>query len=97
MKARMLFTMLLSLTARISAASDSSPFYRNQFVITEREACARGAALAEDSSPFYRNQFVRTRAEDCAAAATRDAAARRSSKTGQHCRDAAPVAANPVS
>ncbi len=84
MKTRILLTMLLSLAAQIASASDTSPFYRNQFVVTEREACEKGAALAVDVSSFYKNQFVTTRAEACAAARRKEAAARSSGEADQH-------------
>ncbi|MFL5302079.1 MAG: hypothetical protein ACJ79R_17225 [Anaeromyxobacteraceae bacterium] len=77
MKTRMLIATLLSLTALEASASDTSPFYRNQFVVTEHDACATRAPLAVEVSPFYKNQFVITRAEACAVAATREGAAAR--------------------
>ena len=97
MKTRMLLTMLLSLSAQTASANEASPFYRNRFVVTERESCEKGTALAADVSPFYKNQFVTTRAEACAAARTKEAAAGRSSETGLHSRDAAPASAQPAS
>jgi hypothetical protein len=72
MKTRMLIATLLSLTALGAFASDTSPFYRNQFVVTEQEACAKHAPLTVEVSPFYKNQFVITRAEACAVAATHE-------------------------
>jgi hypothetical protein len=72
MKTRMLIATLLSLTALRASASDTSPFYRNQFVVTEQDACAKRAPLTVEVSPFYKNQFVITRAEACAIAATHE-------------------------
>jgi hypothetical protein len=79
MKTRILLSTLLALTALPALASDASPFYKNQFVVTERESCARGSAGASDDvSPFFRNQFVVTKAEACAATAAEESAAARS-------------------
>jgi hypothetical protein len=72
MKTRMLIATLLSLAAFTASASDTSPFYRNQFVVTEQDACAKRAPLTVGVSPFYKNQFVITRAEACAVAATHE-------------------------
>jgi hypothetical protein len=97
MKTRMLLTMLLYLAAQTASASDTSPFYRNQFVVTERQACEKGTALAVDVWSFYKNQFVTTRAEACTAARRKEAAARNSGEAGQHRPGAAPASAQPMS
>ncbi len=89
MMTRMLLATVLSLSVFPAAASDVSPFYRNQFVVTERESCATSSARASGVSPFYKTQFAVTKAESCAALAAKDAAAARSEETDQQRRAAA--------
>jgi hypothetical protein len=83
MKTRITLAALLAITALPALASDVSPFYKNQFVVTERESCAKGSPAASETSPFYRNQFVVTKAEACAAAAAKDAAAARAQQMAE--------------
>jgi hypothetical protein len=64
----------VSLTALPALASDVSPFYKNQFAVTERQECATRPARESDTSPFYKNQFATPTVASCAALADGGAA-----------------------
>jgi hypothetical protein len=100
MRYRILLTTLLSLSASRALARDAedvSPFYKNQFVVTEREACARRTADAMAVSPFYKNQFVTTRAEACAVMASTRADRTSHGAVAERGHSEAPVADQPRS